>query len=103
MSGSNERKLDDLFVAYRESLPDREASVNFTPELWRRIDQRRKVSFSFNRFTRAFVTGGLALCLVMTALTNWTSPTGTSVYTATYADVLNEEREIEIDVVGESL
>jgi hypothetical protein len=103
MPGWNERKLDELFVAYRESLPDREPAVNFTPELWRRIDQRRKVSFSFNRFTRAFVTGGLALCLLMTALTTWTAPNGSSVYTATYADVLDEERESEIDIVGESL
>jgi hypothetical protein len=37
-----ERKLDEVFAAYRESLPDREASANFTPELWKRIDARRR-------------------------------------------------------------
>ena len=102
MSGWNEHKLDELFVAYRESLPDREPSVNFTPELWRRIDQRRKVSFSLTRFTRGFVSGALALCFAMTALT-WTPPSMSSVYTATYADVLDEEHKHEIDTVGEPL
>jgi hypothetical protein len=38
----------------------------------------------------------------MTALT-WTSPSMTSVYTATYADVLDEEHKHEIDTVGEPL
>ena len=42
MSGWNEPKLDELFAAYREALPDREPSAGFTPELWRRIDQRRR-------------------------------------------------------------
>jgi len=102
MSGWNEGKLDEIFVAYRESLPDREPSVNFTPELWRRIDQRRKAAFSLPRFAKAFVTGALALCFMMTALT-WTPPSISSAYTATYADVLDEEHEHDLDVVGESL
>ena len=45
MSGWNEQKLDELFAAYRDALPDREPSAGFTPELWRRIDQKRKPSF----------------------------------------------------------
>ena len=48
MSGWNEQKLDELFAAYRDALPDREPSAGFTPELWRRIDQRRKPSLSLD-------------------------------------------------------
>lgn len=103
MSGSNEHKLDEIFVAYRESLPDFEPGANFTPELWGRIEQRRKVTFGFTRFARVFVTGALALCFVMTAITTSTSSSGNPVFTATYADVLDEERESELDTVGESL
>jgi hypothetical protein len=104
MSGSNEHKLDEIFASYRESLPDREPSVNFTPELWRRIDQGRRVTFSMTRFARGLVTGALALCFVMTALTWTPASTTNSVYTATYVDVLDDEgQQHEIDVVGESL
>lgn len=102
MSGWNERKLDELFVAYRESLPDREPTVNFTPELWRRIDQRRKAAFSLPRFARGFVTGAMALCFVMTAVT-WTTPSMSAANTASYADVLDEEHQNELETVGESL
>ncbi len=52
MSGWNEQKLDELFGAYRDALPDREPSAGFTPELWRRIDQKRKPGYMFGRFAR---------------------------------------------------
>jgi hypothetical protein len=89
MSGCNDRKLDELFAAYREALPDREPTAGFTPELWRRIDRRRKPSLSLGRFARRFVSAALALCFAMTALT-W-SPSINSVYTSTYVDVLDDE------------
>ena len=102
MSDFNERTLDELFVAYRESLPAREPGVNFTPELWKRIDQRRKAGFSMlPRFARGFVTGALALCFAMTAIT-W-APSSSPVYTATYVDVLDDEPQQEVDATGESL
>jgi len=106
MAGSNEHKLDELFMAYRESLPDREPTVNFTPELWRRIDQGRKATFSLTRFARGIVTGALALCFMMTALTWSPSSRSTSaspIYTATYLDVLDEDPQFQIETVAETL
>ena len=34
-------ELDHLFERYRTALPDPEASVNFMPELWRKIEGRQ--------------------------------------------------------------
>ena len=104
MSGWNERKLDELFAAYREAMPDREPSAGFTPELWRRIEQRRKATFpSFGRFARGFVTAALALCFAMTAVT-W-SPSMNPVYTATYVDVLDDDPPSQdmLGIHGETL
>lgn len=36
------RKLDRLWEAYRIAMPDPEASPNFMPELWTKIDAARK-------------------------------------------------------------
>jgi hypothetical protein len=102
MSGWNEPKLDEYFAAYRDALPDREPSAGFMPELWRRIEQRRKPAFAFGRFARGFVTAALALCVAITAVT-WHS-SGNSVYTATYVDVLDDDRNTDVDTIqGESL
>ena len=68
MSGWNEPKLDELFAAYRDALPDREPSAGFTPELWRRIDQRRRPTLAFGRFARVLSSAALAFCFAITAL-----------------------------------
>lgn len=101
MSGLNEPKLEELFAAYRDALPDREPSAGFMPELWRRVDQRRRPSLLFGRFARGFVTAALGLCLAMAAVT-WT-PSKNVVYTSTYVDVLDDDNN-DIDAIqGESL
>jgi hypothetical protein len=97
MSGWNEPKLDELFAAYRDALPDRDPSAGFMPELWRRIDQRRKPSLSFGRFARVFVTASLALCFALTAVT-W-SPSLNAVYTSTYVDVLDDDPNKDVDAI----
>ena len=101
MSDWNEPKLDELFQAYRASLPDRDASAGFTPELWRRIDQARRPVYNFGRFARRFVTAAMALCFGMAVL-SWTPATST-VYSATYVDALNEEIPEAEFPVGENL
>ena len=39
-ANSSENRLDELFRAYRKACPDPEASVNFTPTMWARIEAR---------------------------------------------------------------
>ena len=46
MSAEMERKLDEVFTAYKKSLSDCEASATFTPELWKRIEARRNAEAS---------------------------------------------------------
>ena len=37
----NDSKLDALFAQYRDAIPDQDSSVNFMPDLWKKIDARR--------------------------------------------------------------
>lgn len=63
MRGDNEQRLDALFRAYRDACPTPEASANFMPNLWQRIEARQTYTFSFRRMANAFVTAALALSL----------------------------------------
>jgi len=63
MRGNDEQRLDALFRAYRDACPTPEASANFMPNLWRRIEARQAYTFSFRRMANAFVTAALALSL----------------------------------------
>jgi len=62
---NNEERLDALFRAYREACPDPDASPNFMPTLWRRIESRQSFAFSFRRMAGGFVTAALALSVAL--------------------------------------
>jgi len=65
MRGNEDEKLDALFRAYRDACPDPEASANFMPSLWARIDSRQTFLFSFRRMANAFVTAAVALSIAL--------------------------------------
>jgi hypothetical protein len=58
-------ELDQLFVGYRAALPDPEASSNFMPELWRKIEARQFLLFRLKRLTQVFVAAAAAICLLL--------------------------------------
>jgi hypothetical protein len=65
--GDENAELDALFRAYRAAWPDPEASTNFMPELWRRIEERQRSVFFMGRWARALVTAAAVLSLGMAA------------------------------------
>jgi hypothetical protein len=62
---ANENQLDELFRAYREACPDPEPGVNFTPELWSRIEAREASTNLFGRMAKALVTAALAATVIL--------------------------------------
>src|ERR1700733_13023099 len=59
------QELDDLFVGYRAAMPDPEASVNFMPELWRKIEARQFFLARLKKLTHVFVAAAAAICLLL--------------------------------------
>ena len=65
MRGNDEERLDALFRAYRDACPTPEASANFMPNLWARIESRQSFTFSFRRMASALVTAAVALSIAL--------------------------------------
>ena len=84
-----ERKLEALFVEYREACPDPEPSPEFMPELWQRIEARRQAALSVlvRRWVEVCVVAALALSLLLTTLLIPRTQR-LPVYQFTYLDVL---------------
>lgn len=60
-----ELRLDLLLRSYRDACPENEASANFMPELWAKIDQRRASTNFFQRYARMLVTAALAATAIL--------------------------------------
>jgi len=85
-----EKDLNTLWSQYRDACGDPEASVEFMPKLWQRIDRQRSGTTSiFRRLVQACVVAAVALALLAVLLIPriQRSP----VYSATYWDVLADD------------
>ena len=65
MRGNDDERLDALFRAYRDACPTPEASANFMPALWGRIESRQNFTFSFRHMANGFVTAAVALTIAL--------------------------------------
>jgi len=65
MHGSDDQQLDALFRAYRDACEGPEASANFMPNLWARIESRQRFTFSFRRMANALTTAAVALSIAL--------------------------------------
>src|ERR1017187_10210889 len=65
MHGSDDQELDVLFRAYHDACPVPEASANFMPNLWARIESRQRSTFSFRRMANALTTAAVAASLAL--------------------------------------
>jgi hypothetical protein len=88
-------ELDALFTSYRNAVVVPDASPDFMPGLWRRIDQRRTVTYSFRRLASGFVTAAAALCLAMT-LAMWAPSqiwSSSQLSAGTYVEILADNAD----------
>jgi hypothetical protein len=93
----DERHLDELFSKYNQAFPECDASAEFMPRLWARIDARRSFSFAFQRRARLLVTASAALCLLFAGLNMLPHSADSLTHTryANYADALSADTTLE--------
>ncbi len=89
------RELDRLFAAYRTAIPDPDASINFMPELWRRIESRQFFVVRLKKLTQVFVVAAAAICLFLGIALQVPVSTGRQVVRGNYVDVLADANPTE--------
>jgi hypothetical protein len=95
-SANAESRLDELFIAYREACPDPEPSVNFTPELWARIEAREVSTNLFGRMAKALVTAALAATVILGLMVS-TMSRSESQFNGTYMEALRADRAFTLE------
>lgn len=99
-----DRELDGLLASYRDACPAPDATPEFMPKLWARIDARQS-SFGFlKRWTEGFVAAAAAACLMAVLLQVAPDDSKSAVYQSTYLEALTQdtptENSIFVDVAS---
>jgi hypothetical protein len=87
-------ELNGLFASYKAAVPDEEASANFMPELWRRIEGRRNILLRMKKLTQLFLAAAAALSIVFVTLLSvpaFTRADGSGSYIEVLADAYPTE------------
>lgn len=63
--GSDDERLDALFRAFAKACPGRDASANFMPGLWGRIEARQSYAFSLRRMANTLATAAVAFSIAL--------------------------------------
>ena len=100
MHGSDDQQLDALFRAYGDACVAPDASANFMPDLWARIESRQRLTFSFSRMANALATAAMALSLALGIYMAIPRNTATE-YNQTYVEALADSNSPDaIDLVN---
>ncbi|HYP12618.1 MAG TPA: hypothetical protein VEQ63_01735 [Bryobacteraceae bacterium] len=96
--------LQNGLRTYAASLPDHDGGRDFMPQLWGKIDARRRVAYSFRRLTGLFVTAAAAICIVFSAALVQHQGQQQSASTqvelqSSYVDVLADDAADEMEMV----
>ncbi len=98
-----DRQLDAIFAAYREASPDPEASANFMPQLWQRIDAKRTVPMTLRKLAHVFLSAAAAICLMMSLLQYLPQSSGISMSYIDFLDETNHASLVYSDVLHNEL
>jgi len=88
-------ELDHLFASYRTAVPDPDASVNFMPELWRKIEARQFFLGRLKKLSQVFVVTAAAICLFLGIALQVPVSTSPQVVRGNYVDVLADANPSE--------
>ena len=83
-------RLDNLFRAYRDAVPDPDPSVNFMPTMWAKIETRQVSTTVFGRMAKALVTVALAATVLLGVLVSSENQANTG-YNGTYLEALTAD------------
>ena len=86
-----ELRLDQLFRSYRDACPQPEASVNFMPEIWAKIEARQVSTNLFGRMAKALVTVALAATVLLGVVASVKQSNSTANYSGTYMEALTAD------------
>ena len=89
-SSERESRLDELFRAYRDACAIPEASPNFMPEIWARIEAREASTSWFGSVAKALVTAGLAASMILGMMVSSRNQSN-AFFNATFVDAWSAE------------
>ena len=95
-SKSDDLRLDEMFRLCRECHEDPEASVDFMPQMWAKIEMRRASTNWFDHMAKALVAAAIAVSVIAGLLIS-SSNQSAGFYKTTFVDALVKDHAASLE------
>jgi hypothetical protein len=92
----DEKRLSELFLAYREACPDPEPSATFMPRIWAKIEAREVSTNWFGSVAKALVTAALAASVILGMMLSQMNQSN-AYFNDTFVEAVSAERASMIE------
>src|SRR5271157_2752753 len=90
-------ELSEWLRAYRSACPEPEASVNFMPAMWAKIEARQVSTNWFGRMAKALVTAALAATVILGLMVSTFNRQAESSFNGTYVEALSVDHASSLE------
>lgn len=93
---NNEDKLNALFLAYRQEMPDFDGGPEFLPGMWAKIESRKSQTSVWLAWTRAILAGATCAGALLVGLSVWSPLERNAYYEASYVEALDANNDFVV-------
>jgi hypothetical protein len=95
-NSSEDARLNEMFRAYRAACPDPDASPNFMPAMWARIEARENSTTWFGSVAKALVTAALAASVILGLMIS-SNKQSSAFFDATFVEALRADQTSSLE------
>lgn len=96
--GGRDALLDEMFSAYRAACPNPDASADFMPEMWARIEARENSVKWIGRMARALIAAAVAASVILGIISAGKQSSGANAFfNATFVQALSADRASSLE------
>jgi len=92
----SESKLNELFSAYRQEMPDFDGGAEFLPGMWAKIESRKSQSSIWFAWTRAILAGATCAGALLVGFSVWSPLERSSYYETSYVEALDASHDVVV-------
>jgi len=91
-----EERLNALFAAYRQELPDIEGGAEFMPGLWKKIEAGRSRTSLWSLWSQRVLAGSCCAGVVLVGLSMFGPMRQSAYYEASYVESLEDNEDVVV-------
>jgi hypothetical protein len=92
----SEKKLNELFSAYRQEMPDFDGGADFLPGMWAKIESKKSQTSIWFAWTKGILAGATCAGVLLVGFSVWSPFERSAYYETSYVEALDASEDVMV-------